>query len=224
MREFNLFSDLPEPSEKLVSPNIRTIKNRIIASERGKEFYDGDRNNGYGGYKNDGRWRPVAQKIIEEYNLEGGSILHIGCDYGFLLSAIKRQYKRITVTGTETSEYAFIRIPEHISKDIISITPYEMDHFGTNSYDLVIAAGPVYAANLPDAIEILRQINRISRKHSFITLGAFETEEEERLFRQWTLLGTTILSKSDWIEVLNYVEYTGDYWFSTAQTLNLVHA
>ena len=36
------------------------------------------------------------------------------------------------------------------------------------------------------------------------------------------LLGSTILSKGDWVEVLNHVGYTGDYKFNTASSLNLV--
>ena len=51
---------------KDVNDFFRTIKSRSIASERGKELYDGDRANGYGGYINDGRWEPVAQRIIRD--------------------------------------------------------------------------------------------------------------------------------------------------------------
>jgi len=219
MREFNLLSDLPESQPRIVHPNIRTIKNRIIACERGKEFYDGDRSNGYGGYKDDGRWKPVAKRITDEYNLDNSRVLQINCEYGFLLNELRKQYKGIIARGTESSEYALINIPWPTS-DYVNDLPLES--FSDNSFDLVIVIGPVYAASLPDSITILKHIERISKGHSFITLGAFETEEEERLFRQWTLLGTTILSKSDWIEVLNHVGYKGDYWFHTAKTLKLL--
>ena len=40
-----------------------------IAKEFGKEFFDGDRKCGYGGYKYDGRWKAVAQKIKDYYTL-----------------------------------------------------------------------------------------------------------------------------------------------------------
>ena len=62
MREFNALKDYPQPKEpRYVSPDIRTVHSRIIASSRGKEYYDGDRKNGYGGFKYDGRWKKIAE-------------------------------------------------------------------------------------------------------------------------------------------------------------------
>jgi len=56
MREFNPLTGYPEPKHpRVVGPDIRTIENRIIATYRGEEYYDGDRNNGYGGFRYVGR-------------------------------------------------------------------------------------------------------------------------------------------------------------------------
>ena len=62
---------------------------------------------------------------------------------------------------------------------------------------------------------------RISKKLSFITLASYNNPEEYFLFKDWTLLGTTILKKNEWREVLNSIGYSGDYYFTNAQTLNL---
>lgn len=222
MREFNLLSNLPESKEpRIVHPNIRTIKNRIIASERGKEFYDGDRNNGYGGYVHDQRWEPVARKIIEEYHIMAHHhVLQIGSEKGFLLHELKILSPKLTVKGIELSKYAIDKTIYTVWNDV-SHSQYTWLRFPDQSFEFVIALG-LYSLNLYDIIISLKEIQRVGRGKSFITLGAFETEEEERLFRQWTLLGTTILSKDDWREVLKHVGYTGDYWFNTAKTLNLV--
>ena len=69
MREFNALKDYPQPKERYVGANIRTIKNRIIASYLDKEYYDGDRKNGYGGFKYDGRWKKIADFMCREYGL-----------------------------------------------------------------------------------------------------------------------------------------------------------
>ena len=108
MREVNILKVYPQPKRpRLVHPNIRTIKNRIIASYKGKEFYDGKRENGYGGFKYDGRWIKVAKKIFEFYKLNSNSkILQIGCEKGFLLHDIKKLYPKSKVRGIETSDYA----------------------------------------------------------------------------------------------------------------------
>ena len=48
--------------------NKRTIKNKIISWQLDKDYYDGKRIDGYGGYKYDGRWKSFLPKIIKRYN------------------------------------------------------------------------------------------------------------------------------------------------------------
>ena len=85
----------------------------------------------------------------------------------------------------------------------------------------MVAIGPVYTLNLAGAIRLLKEIQRVTKKNSFITLGCYESEEDFWLFRDWTLLGTTVLKRNEWIEVLRHINYTGDYKFNTARSLNL---
>lgn len=223
MREFDALQGYPEPAQaRLVHPEIRTIHNRIIASYRGKEFYDGDRNNGYGGFRYDGRWKLVAANICREYNLtETSAVLQVGCDKGFLLHDFLERSPQMKLRGTEVSDYAIETALPSV-KSLIRKVPFTELPFETGEFDFVIAIGPVYTLNLTDAIKCLREIQRVSKGKSFITLGAYETEEDFRLFRYWTVLGATILSKSDWIEVLKHAGYTGDYKFNTARSLKLV--
>ena len=223
MREYDALSGYPEPQNpRVVHPNIRTIHNRIVASARGKEFYDGERNDGYGGFNYDGRWVPIAKNILEQYSLNDQSaILHIGSDKGFLLHDFLQLCPDIKVRGSEISDYAIDTTMPSV-KSFIEKAPFTELPFADGEFDFVIAIGAVYSLNLPDAIKCLKEIQRVGKGKSFITIGAYETEEDFRLFRYWTLLGSTILSKEDWVEVLNHVGYTGDYKFNTAQSLNLV--
>ena len=73
--------------------------------------------------------------------------------------------------------------------------------------------------NLSDAIKCLKEIKRVGKGKSFITLGSYENEMEQKLFNYWTLLGSTIISKKDWRYLLKYVKYSGEYKFNTARTL-----
>ena len=223
MREFDALSGYPEPKEpRHVHPSLRTIHNRIIASYRDREFYDGNRNNGYGGFKNDGRWAPIAQNMLQMYSLnDQSSILQIGCDKGFLLHEFLQICPDINIRGTEISDYAIdFALPS--VKPFIKKAPFMELPFADGEFDFIIAIGAVYSLNLPDAIKCLKEIQRVGKGKSFITLGAYDTEEDFRCFRYWTLLGCTVLSKTDWVEVLNHVGYTGDYKFNTAQSLNLI--
>jgi len=221
VREFNLLKNYVSLKQRLINKNTRTIKNRIVASYRGKEFYDGDRNNGYGGYKYDGRWKQVAKDIFKIYNLKKNSkILQIGSDKGFLLKDIKVLQPHCTVRGIEISSYAISKTLPSVKKFIRKSSFYNLP-FKDNYFDFIIAIGPIYSMNLSDSIRCLKEIRRVGKGKSFITLGSYDNNKEFQLFRYWTLLGCTILSKSDWIEVLKHCKYTGDYNFNTSKSLNL---
>lgn len=223
MREFDALKGYLEPAQpRVVHPGIRTIHNRIVASYRGKDFYDGDRNNGYGGLRYDGRWAPIAKNMMQEYSLDGRSaILQVGCDKGFLLHEFLNLSAALRVRGTEISDYAIEHVMPSV-KPFIRKAPFTELPFSSGEFDFVIAIGPVYSLNLADAIQCLKEIQRVGKGKSFITLGAYETEDDLRLFRYWTLLGCMVLSKADWVEVLRHAGYTGDFKFNTAGSLNLV--
>ena len=63
----------------------RMVDEKILCMLKAKEYeedyWDGDRRFGYGGYKYlPGRWKPVAESLIETYNLNNSSsILDVGC-------------------------------------------------------------------------------------------------------------------------------------------------
>ena len=215
LREINLLKDYPQPAERIVG--LRTIKHRIMASYRGYEFFDGDRNCGYGGLKYDGRWKPVAEAMVKEYKLSSASsVLQINPEKGFLLTEFKKIYPDMRLCGIEPSSYARRHAPEDIKENLISQWDKDM-----NPFDLVIAIGVVYTLNLGDAIQLLRRLDKLAFRQ-FITLASYDTEEDLRLYRKWTLLGTTvILKKDEWVEVMQHSNYEGDYCFINAETLRL---
>ena len=79
-----------------------------------------------------------------------------------------------------------------------------------------------YEYGLDGAIKCLKEIQRVSKGNSFITLGSYETLKEFWQLRQWTLLGITLLKENEWKQVLKHVKYTGDYEFINAKKLNLI--
>ena len=221
MREFNALKDYPQPKERVVGPNIRTTKNRIIAAYRGKEYYDGDRKNGYGGFKYDGRWKTIVDFMCQEYKLnQDSSVLVVGCEKGFILHDFHEKFPKMKVRGVDISKYAIENAMPSI-KQYVQEAPFTKLPFKDHEFDFVIAIGVVYTLNLADAMKCLKEIQRVGKGKSFLTLGAYKDPVGERLFRYWTLLGSTILHVDDWKEVLQESGYTGDYFFSTAEYLNL---
>lgn len=223
MREFNLLDEYPKLDKpRFVSDKKRTILNRIVATKRGQSFFDGHRDNGYGGYKYDGRWNAVAKKISEKYSINhSSSFLHINSEKGYLVYDFKKLFPKMKCVGIETSDYAIDNSIEEIKSNIIKVENYFNLNFDDSSFDFVLAIGVVYALSLTDAISCIKEIQRISSGKSFINLASYETEEDYQLFKKWSLLGTSFFKKKEWIEILKFCNYTGDYYFTNAQTLNL---
>lgn len=223
MKEKNLLSKYPQPQmQRVVSEKLRTVEHRIVASKRGQEFFDGNRNCGYGGFTYDGRWKPIASDIISNYNLENNSnVLQINSEKGFLLHDIRSLNPKINVFGTETSDYAISQTVDDVKDKIVLSNPTQLP-FNDNYFDFVLGLGVIYTLNIGEAIKALREIIRVSKKNAFVTLASYENQDDYFLFKQWTLLGSTLLKKSEWIKILSYCNYEGDYFFTNANTLNLV--
>ena len=210
MREHNALRSYPKGGPRIAVE--RTFEGRIHAAAKDREFYEGDRKHGMGGYKDDGRWEAVASDLIADY-VPTETALHIGADKGFLVYDLLEL--GLHALGTEISEYAIKRacVP-------LVYAPYTALPFGDKAFDLAIAIGPVYTLSLRDAMSCLREIERVA-KRAFITLASYETQEELDLMRLWSIGGNLILPKEQWIKLLEYCGYTGDYWFVTAKTLDL---
>ena len=74
MKSFKLLGKYSKSQEfRKVNTKKRNIFHKIIASKRGQAFFDGKRSFGYGGFKYDGRWVPVAKKIIQKFKLKNNS-------------------------------------------------------------------------------------------------------------------------------------------------------
>lgn len=212
-----------EKKTRYVSSNFRNkIEHKIIAGIKGKEFYDGNRNYGYGGYKYDGRWLKTAKKLIKIYNItDHSSFLHVNCDKGYLLYEMKKLLPNLKIRGLERSKYAISKSKKEI-RNYIQLGQGPFLKFRNREFDFIYAAGYVYEFALYQSIQALKELMRVSKnKKCFITLGAFKSKKDYELFKQWSLLGSTILNTKDWIKVLKFANYRGDYEFATAQTLGL---
>jgi len=221
MRKF----DIGYPHSKatrLIHEGSRSIKNKIIAWGLDKEYYDGERDNGYGGFRYDGRWATIMPKIIKEYELnQSSSVLDLGCKKGFFLHDLKQVLPKIKVKGVESHKYPIEQAMKSVKQEIV-LCPYDKLPFKDSSFDFVIAFASIYMLNFKGVLNSLREIQRVGKGKSYVTLGAYRTKEEKELFLEWTLLGTTVLHEDEWLEVLKETGYTGDYFFSSAKSLHLM--
>lgn len=198
----------------------RKLKNKFIAWKLDKEYYDGDRNNGYGGFSYDGRWLDLLPKFIKRYNLNDKSkILDLGCKKGFIMKDLKTLLPKAKVYGIEDHIYPIKNAEKEIKKKIIFSNYYNIP-FKKNYFDLVIAFSSIYKYNFIDVVKTINEINRVS-KQSFITIASYSNKKEKEIFYKWTLLGTTVLHKKEWMEIFKLTKYKGDFYFTTPKSLNL---
>jgi SAM-dependent methyltransferase len=197
----------------------RTVINKMYAWELGKEYYDGSRLNGYGGFKYDGRWLNLLPKLIKKYKLTSKSkVLDLGCKKGFLLKDLNILIPGIKSYGIENHPYALKKAVKCKSKLIRS--EYTKLPFKNKSLDFVIAFNSLYMQNLGDVIKSLKEIERVSKK-SYIVLASGENNEERNKFYKWTLIGTSILLKKEWKALFKKIKFNGDYYFSSAKSLGV---
>ena len=184
------------------------------AKQYGKEFFDGDRLYGYGGYYYDGRWVKVAERMKQHYGLkDDAAILDIGCAKGFLLHDFKQSIPGSSVTGIDVSQYAIDCSMETV-KPYLKVGSAEELPYSDKSFDLVLSLTTIHNLHLEPLKNALREIQRVSRGNSYITVDAWRNEQEKENLSKWVLTAETALHVDDWKRLFEEVGYTGDYgWF-----------
>src|SRR3990167_9064443 len=84
----------------------KTEHDRQVARQFGKEFFDGSRDQGYGGFTYHPRfWQPVVPIFQEYYHLTAeSSLLDVGCAKGFMMHDFAELIPGMTVRGIDISE------------------------------------------------------------------------------------------------------------------------
>jgi len=202
----------------------RSIKERFYAWKLDADYYDGDRIFGYGGFKNDCRWDHLLPVLFNKCNESiyspqhsAYSILDIGCKKGFIVEAALKMDPNISAIGIESHEYPIREASLSVKHRLIH-GAYTHLPFADNSFDFCIAFSSIYMLNLGDIVRSLNEIKRVS-KSSYITFGAYNELWEKSVFENWTLLGTTLLHTSEWLELFEHVGYNGYYFFTTPSIL-----
>ncbi len=91
--EINLMEKYPQiKRDPIKRGQEKTEEDKIIARKFGKEFFDGERKHGYGGFSYNSRfWTGVVQDMIGHYKLTNKSkLFDVGCAKGFMLYDFKQ--------------------------------------------------------------------------------------------------------------------------------------
>ena len=211
MAEINFLSSVKKIKRNLENREKKNKKIISISKKFSAEYFDGERKYGYGGYINDGRWKKVAEKIINFYDLkENSKILDVGCAKGFLVNELN--LLGIDAYGIDISEYALSKAERKFKKKL-SICNAKKINFPDNYFDLVISFNTIHNLAYDDCLLSIKEIIRTSNKYKFIQVDAYENNTEKEDFLKWVLTAETHGTPKFWLDIFEETNYDGDwYW------------
>ena len=186
----------------------------LKAKEYGAAYWDGDRRYGYGGYKYiPGRWKPVAQALIDTYRLKSGSrVLDVGCGKAFLLYEMQQIEPGLELVGFDTSNHGLESSLPDLKAKLFHYRAQDAYPFGDKEFDLVISLGTFHNLRLFEFQTTLGEVERVG-KHGYIMLESYRNEQEQFNLQCWALTCESFFDTAEWIWLYRHFGYTGDYEF-----------
>ena len=175
MRKYNL---LQTPEKLFRDTSLRSknkAQNKLQALKFGQEYFDGTREQGYGGYYYDGRWVSVAKRLIERYNLAAKSnFLDVGCAKGFLMHDLASICPGIAVRGIDVSSYAKAKLGVRWEAILISVLVFPC-HIQT----IILTPGwinSIHNVSEDECVEALRELTRVTKNkmNIFVQVDVFK--------------------------------------------------
>ena len=186
----------------------------LEAKKYGKNYWDGKRRFGYGGYKYiPNRLTKIAKKIIKKFNLTNNSkILDVGCGKGYLLYEINKILPNAKIIGIDSSYYAIKNAKKEIKKNIF-LSKAEIKYpFRSRYFDLAISFGCFHNLEINNLKKALNEIQRVS-KHSYVMVESYRNEKELFNLQCWALTCESFFSKDEWKWLFKEFGYNGNYEF-----------
>lgn len=212
MAEVHLLAKLPKPKRSVQARG--SAKNATIievSRQYGELYFDGPREYGYGGYRYDGRWIPVAHDIVAHFDLKPGDrVLDVGCAKGFLVKDLLAACPGLEVFGVDVSAYALMHCaPEVVGRlhlgDAVKLP------FPDGSFQAVISLNTVHNLERDDLIRALREIERLAPGRGFVQVDSYRTPEQREVFLSWVLTAKFHDYPDGWRRLFAEAGYTGDY-------------
>jgi SAM-dependent methyltransferase len=188
-------------------------ENMAIARRFDREFFDGPRNCGYGGYRYDGRWAPVAHALVQTYNLpENARILDAGCGKGFLLYEMKKILPNSRISGFDISSYAIAEGVKEIRNSLFVHNARDPYACSDGFFDLAISLNTLHNLKLFDLKRAINEFERCA-KQKYLVVESYRNEKELFNLQCWGLTCQAFFSPEEWKWIYEQFGYTGDYEF-----------
>ena len=184
-----------------------------VAKCYGLDYWDGDRRYGYGGYRYDGRWKAVAERLIATYDLQPGSrVLDVGCGKAHLLYELQQLLPQAELKGFDISDHGLQDAPESIRPCLFHHDARQPFPFPDHHFDLVLCLGTLHNLRLFELQDALREITRVGRK-KYLMVESYRNEQELFNLQCWALTAESFFDDEEWKWLLGHFGYDGDYEF-----------
>lgn len=188
-------------------------KAAVKAKQWGYDYWDGDRRICYGGYHYDGRWKKVAESMINHYQLKPGDrVLDVGCGKGFLLYDFTQVLPGVDVAGIDISKYAIDHAKDEI-KPALKVAHAMALPFEDNSFDLVVSINTLHNLYSDELDQALREIERVGHQHKYICVESYRNEKEKVNLLYWQVTCEMFCTPDEWQWWFEQCGYTGDFSF-----------
>jgi SAM-dependent methyltransferase len=212
--ELNLLAKYPRAKRNLTARQQSQAENSVIARRFGREYFDGTREQGYGGYRYDGRWLPIARDIAAHFRLKPGDrVVDIGCAKGFLMRDLMEAVPGLKVCGLEISQYAIDNCHPDVRGRLVRGTAQRLP-FASDSVAAALCINVIHNLGYEACIDAVREIERIARGRSYIQVDAYRNDNERDVFLEWVLTADTFGKPDMWRELFQHAGYTGDYYWT----------
>lgn len=219
MAEINLLTSYPRAKRNIQArQHAKTNEHIRLSRQYGELYFDGPREYGYGGYRYDGRWRPVAADIIRHFDLKPGMrILDVGAAKGFLVKDLMLEAPGLEAFGLDISAYALKHCePETVGR--LHLGSATSLPFPDASFDAVISVNTLHNLDRDDVVIALREIMRVTRQgRAYVQVDSYRTEDQRALFIDWVLTAHTHDYPDGWREIFRQADYTGDYYWTIVE-------
>jgi len=177
------------------------------------EYWDGSRKINYGGYQfRPGYWTPVANRLIEEYELtESSSVLDIGCGKGFLLYEMKNLLPNLRIFGLDISKYAL----EHAHPEVVDSLQLGSAvrlPWPDKTFDLAFSLNTMHNLFNYDLELALMEMSRVSNRQ-FLCVESYRNEIEKMNLLYWQVTCEAFNTPDEWFWWFRKTGYQGDYEF-----------
>jgi ubiquinone/menaquinone biosynthesis C-methylase UbiE len=218
MSEVDLLRSLPRAKRNIAQrAEAKTPEIIAAAREYGELYFDGPRAYGYGGYRYDGRWLPVARDIVEHFGLKPGMrVLDVGCAKGFLVKDLMIVCPGLEAFGLDISRYALT----HCERAVVGrlhLGSADALPFPDGGFDYVLSLNTLHNFDRAGAATALREIQRVSGGRAFVQVDSYRTPEQKNLFENWVLTARFHDYPQGWIALFGEAGYTGDYYWTIVE-------